>query len=67
LEGFEKLLGADHKGKELEVDILPPVRIRVAKARVEDPNDTRSPEDRLNDQVTPLWRLSYVPLFFFSV
>ncbi|KAI8622797.1 S-adenosyl-L-methionine-dependent methyltransferase [Chytriomyces sp. MP71] len=28
-------------------------------APVEDPNDTRTPQERINDQVTPLWRKSY--------
>ena len=62
---YSKLHDKEHKSLILSVELMEPIVARVVKPRLENINDTRTPTERLNDQVTPLWRLSYVlPLPF---
>ncbi|KAI8823125.1 S-adenosyl-L-methionine-dependent methyltransferase, partial [Fimicolochytrium jonesii] len=69
-DAMEKLQGKPMKDKELEVsfvnlqeregmrDMKGKSQRDVAAGR-EDANDTRTPEERIADQVSPLWRQSY--------
>ncbi|TPX32680.1 hypothetical protein SmJEL517_g04187 [Synchytrium microbalum] len=62
-KAIQKLNGHMYKNKKLAASI-PPVKTPKAKGKapvknVEQEEDTRTPAERLADQTTPLWRISY--------
>lgn len=64
-DALGKLENLVYKNTSVQVEALEPSSARVIKDRpantLED--DTRPQSERLKDQVTPLWRLSYVLLY----